>query len=744
MIKNSFSILLFIFFLASCTCCFAAPFHPDYIYSANENSGTTRLNTSLENNLKASGLLKPRAKIEIPELRPSIGMGVGNFTFYGDISNNHKGFHPTVSRLAYQLRVAHPLNSYLELEFHTIFGRVSANERDGVRNLNFESQIRIGGISLGYNFDHVLKKRPERHAEPFLALGIESFEFLSKTDKFDKHGNEYHYWSDGSIRNIAESSPNAADAIRIYRDYVYETDLREQNFDGNGKYPERSWAFPVTAGVTFYISDNFKFRMQTSMHFTTTDLVDDVTGESLGDRLGTKGKDKLLFTSFYITYDLQPIKNKEPKDVRPPDPWDEPLFANDTNDTDLDGISNFQDPCPYTPAGVTVDSKGCPLDMDGDRVFDYTDDELPSPAGKFVDKKGVHLTDEALDRFWKVYYDSTGQYSGYEDSVKSIAYSDGSNKLFGRPGSTEIKSKEYVIILDQKKITVTANELHKYLGYQDFKTITEGDTVYYVISGFKDLASAKATNEALNKAGVNTQGIGESGVDKVGKNTVNTVSEYKLDKTDASQGTVKDVLPSGENAIVYRVQIAAFTKPVGEDNRIFEDVGPVTQIKGADGLYRYYSGSFKTLEEASKHKIDMAYEKGFKDAFVVVLKEGKRVSLSTVTEVNPEYNENIAQYDSAVGAGIDRSEIKYRVQLGVFEGDIPTETLELFLSLGDVKPVKDADGKTRYLKGTYDSASEAEKVKNELSNQGIITPVVVGDYKGKLMSLEEVIELLND
>jgi cell division protein FtsN len=112
--------------------------------------------------------------------------------------------------------------------------------------------------------------------------------------------------------------------------------------------------------------------------------------------------------------------------------------------------------------------------------------------------------------------------------------------------------------------------------------------------------------------------------------------------------------------------------------------------------------------------------------------------------VNPEYKENIAEYDAGVGAGIDRREIKYRVQLGVFEGDIPTETLELFLSLGDVKPVKDADGKTRYLKGTYDSASEAEKVKNELSDQGIITPVVVGDYKGKLMSLEEVIELLND
>jgi hypothetical protein len=683
---------------------------------------------------------RPDSRIDTYDLKPSIGLGVGNFTFFGDISNNHKKFHPTVSRIAWQLRVSHPLNNFLELEFHTIFGRVSANERSAARNLNFESRIRMGGVSLAYNFNHILASRPKRNVEPYVGLGVESFEFLSKTDKFDKYGNEYHYWSDGSIRNLAEDAPNAASAIRVYRDYIYETDLREQNFDGNGKYPERSWAFPVIAGVTFYTGDNFKFRIQSTMHFTTTDLVDDITAESAGSRAGTRGTDKLLFTSFYVTYDLQKIK----KDVKEPDLlpeiWEEPLFALDTFDTDFDGIVDHQDPCPWTPKGVQVDEKGCPLDVDGDNVPDYMDDEVPTVAEAFVNKKGVELTDEDLDRYWNVYYDSTGEYSGYTDSVRTTAYSEGGGLLFGKPKKET--PKEYVIVLDKKKINVKANELYQYLNYQDFKTIQEGDTVYYVISGFKDLASAKATKQDLENKGVKTQGIAESSKTKTGENTVETIGDGQLSHVDASTGEIKTILPSESQEIVYRVQIAALTKPVPAGSRQFDGLPDVVQLKGADGLVRYYSGSFTSLEDASKHKIILAYESGYSDAFVVAMRGGKRISLSEVTEVRPDYQEKIEEYEASVSAGIDETKIRYRIQLGEFSGDIPTDVLEQYLTLGNVKPVVDDKGKTRYITGDFGSAGEAEIAKESIKDRGISTAVVVGDYMGRILSLEEIIELL--
>ena len=45
-----------------------------------------------------------------------------------------------------------------------------------------------------------------------------------------------------------------------------------------------------------------------------------------------------------------------------------------TKDSDMDGVSDNKDKCPDTPAGVTVDKNGCPVDTDGDGVADYLDD----------------------------------------------------------------------------------------------------------------------------------------------------------------------------------------------------------------------------------------------------------------------------------------------------------------------------------------------------------------------------------
>lgn len=55
-------------------------------------------------------------------------------------------------------------------------------------------------------------------------------------------------------------------------------------------------------------------------------------------------------------------------------------FALGKNDADGDGVRDGKDECPDTPAGVTVDEKGCPVDSDGDGVPDYKDD-CPNEAG---------------------------------------------------------------------------------------------------------------------------------------------------------------------------------------------------------------------------------------------------------------------------------------------------------------------------------------------------------------------------
>jgi OOP family OmpA-OmpF porin len=57
-------------------------------------------------------------------------------------------------------------------------------------------------------------------------------------------------------------------------------------------------------------------------------------------------------------------------------------------DSDKDGVPDYLDRCPDTPAGVAVDRDGCPPDADKDGVPDYLDKCPGTPIGVSVDKDG--------------------------------------------------------------------------------------------------------------------------------------------------------------------------------------------------------------------------------------------------------------------------------------------------------------------------------------------------------------------
>jgi len=61
-------------------------------------------------------------------------------------------------------------------------------------------------------------------------------------------------------------------------------------------------------------------------------------------------------------------------------------------DSDKDGVADYLDKCPNTPAGVKVDVNGCPLDSDKDGVADYLDKCPNTPKGFKVDKNGCAIT----------------------------------------------------------------------------------------------------------------------------------------------------------------------------------------------------------------------------------------------------------------------------------------------------------------------------------------------------------------
>jgi len=65
-------------------------------------------------------------------------------------------------------------------------------------------------------------------------------------------------------------------------------------------------------------------------------------------------------------------------------------------DADGDGVADGDDQCPGTPAGVSVDPRGCPVDADGDGVRDDRDRCLNTAPGATVDAEGCPMAEDVV------------------------------------------------------------------------------------------------------------------------------------------------------------------------------------------------------------------------------------------------------------------------------------------------------------------------------------------------------------
>ncbi|MEZ4738029.1 MAG: hypothetical protein R2818_01395 [Flavobacteriales bacterium] len=80
-------------------------------------------------------------------------------------------------------------------------------------------------------------------------------------------------------------------------------------------------------------------------------------------------------------------------------------------------------------------------------------------------------------------------------------------------------------------------------------------------------------------------------------------------------------MPQG---LVFKVQIGAFRKPIPEE--AFSDMTPVMGERTDNGLVRYTAGLFTGFDQAADAK-DLVRDRGYRDAFVVAYRDGKRIPL---------------------------------------------------------------------------------------------------------------------
>ena len=675
--------------------------------------------------------------------KPQVSLGTGMLTFYGDIGSNHQGYHPMVSRLATTLRLINPLNDFLDLGFYVLFGQISANERTLTRNLNFNSNITTGGVTINYNFNQFLRKG--RNVEPYIHVGLESIEFLSKTDLQDANGNTYHYWSDGSIKDLAENDPNADNAIDLVRDYTYESDIREQNFDGFGKYQERTLGIPLELGANFHVGNKLKFRVGTAVHFTFTDLIDGVTNESVGNRIGDARNDKLLYTHIAMSYDFNIKSKKKPKfDVIDED--SEQYYREDTIDSDGDMVVDHMDRCANTPPGVVVDELGCPLDDDLDGVANSFDDELLSMEGALVDMKGVTMTDDQHIENFRRYKDSIGEFTAWDTLQRTWSSDPRSLKTLINTKTLKPKAKELYVVVGSDIQGVSEDELWKKLANRDFQVKESGDSILYVMGGYDPNMVADVIKE-LEEDSVQVQGVVEiNDQDEITSVNVDEIVESIEVANESQNNETGDdefvpVIDPETQLASFRIQIGAFSRKISKS--VFADLPEVVSVKGDDGLYRYFSGSYTDKSKAASHKVNLTTS-GYNDAFIVAFKDGKRVTLREAGfDVKPGLIEDISLSSTPSVNAVDPKLVKFRVQVGAFKEKVPTDYLDLFLDIGNVLPKKDVvSGFTRYYVGKLDTYEQAMAFRDRIAKKGLEDCFIVGEFKQKIIPSREALNLL--
>lgn len=327
---------------------------------------------------------------EFLSMNPTVGFGIGSSAYFGDLSVEEEFSAAKSSTTGMNLFYHHPISPSFVGVANLNFNRLSHWGVDSNIVRNFKTTIY--GLDLGarYRLDNDIIFEQQKSLTVFVGAGFGLNTFNINEDLKSKDNDDYHFWSDGTVRNLAESAPNNSTAVQISRDYVYETEQSTSKSFFPSTYLEFGFGLKITHNLTAL----FAYKH----NFTFTDELDNVTSNSK--------KDKFNYWNVSLAWSFgKPYKTAD-EIFR-----DKAAETIDEDDTDEDGIVDILDDCPKTELGWEVDGKGCPLDSDEDGVPDAIDKELDSKKDALVNSEGVTLTEEEIEVNYLL---QTGQMAGHE------------------------------------------------------------------------------------------------------------------------------------------------------------------------------------------------------------------------------------------------------------------------------------------------------------------------------------------
>jgi len=336
-------------------------------------------------------------------MNSSVGVGIGTSYYFGDLSKDKTLAGARISSLGAHFAYLYPISKSILAKASLNYNKLGQFGMDTASVYhNFKTSIL--GIDLGarYRLDNDVVMSSQLPFSLFIGAGVGFSIFNVKEDQLDVNNQRYNYWIDGTVRNVAENDLDAQNSEFIYRDYNFETEIQTQNNSFLYSYLELGFGLKITSNlnVQFSYKHNFAFS-------------DELDGLSLNNK-----KDKFIYLSVGLSCffgkpertNHEILQEKEAKKIH-------------LEDLDQDGVPDINDFCARTPRGWEVDSKGCPLDDDGDGVTNKLDKEAGTQKGNLVNKEGVTVSEEELEVIYLLQsgeMDSNPNYQQYKTKYPKL------------------------------------------------------------------------------------------------------------------------------------------------------------------------------------------------------------------------------------------------------------------------------------------------------------------------------------
>lgn len=354
-----------------------------------------------------------------------IGVNVGNVNIFADVASkgfwNAPKFHQALS---YGLTVRKALGYATSLRFsYNYLNAVGYDYRS--REVAAGSTDALPWVNNGFPAGSLVKNNYKfRGHEMTLQLvgAINNIKFHKAKNSASLYGfigGGFMIWQTNIATRHANGNPfdfnslngqTAKDINTTYKGWLKDADFDVQYtrryFTNNGE-KGMTWGpnavSPVLVGglgIQFKLGDRVSLSIEDKITYTGLDVLDGVMMDptpyaglspdkdvinnisvGLGFNIGNKKRSVL---PLWWVNPLDHVYNEiaDPRHMNLPAPI--------LPDADGDGVTDQFDKCPDTPAGVPVDSHGCPLDTDGDGVPDYKDKQLITPTEcQPVDRDGV-------------------------------------------------------------------------------------------------------------------------------------------------------------------------------------------------------------------------------------------------------------------------------------------------------------------------------------------------------------------